>query len=411
MESDIMSSTSYDDSDQVFSDSDSSLNSFNPLTEQPSNVLASHLVPCSRRKFLQLDLLPNLGHNLVDGYLISYPNMANTNHVKECKYTGNLLEMANPDEIIYSSAKVEVVDLNHALNNQPTAPSGQSSSSPPSRPATPASISPPRIPGTRDPDLVIAHIEDNNHRSILSPASRKITFRVHNPPLAVIEVTSKSTRSEDIYLKWTAYARSNIPLYIIFDRPSAHDHTAVPTVIVGSKVFLPGSVRMPNGDANFDREKRGSAPATSTSEPVQPSDQYYRKVYRSYQIVDCDYLKPLHMTAAKWLSVENLRDVFNRMRKEGYRDRQMIEEERGKRKKAEDEREEEKHKREEAEDEREEEKRKREEAEVQIRELKSRLISVISQQKRREKGMTDRSGTSSDVGDIEASAKRPRKRC
>lgn len=131
--------------------------------------------------------------------------------------------------VAYSTPKVEVIDHAEALVSAGRT-RGSSSSSSSSPPSSPASSSPSRTPGTREPDIAVTAIErdldvtaveGDADGSGLSPDPKKIKFRTHSPPLAVIEVTSKSTRTEDLYQKWTAYARTGISLYIILDRPSA----------------------------------------------------------------------------------------------------------------------------------------------------------------------------------------------
>lgn len=109
------------------------------------------------------------------------------------------------------------------------------------------------------------------------------------------------------------YARSHIPLYIIFDRPSAHNPTAPPAIIVGSFSSMTGSSPCPNEHPNFDRSKRESTQAASLR-------CFYKKVYRGDQVVDCKYLENLNFTAAQWLNEEYLKNVTNRKRREVFND-------------------------------------------------------------------------------------------
>ena len=103
--------------------------------------------------------------------------------------------------------------------------------------------------------------------------------------LALVEITSDSTRDEDFYTKWTAYARSGISWYIILDRGTA---SYPRQVIVGSLTKFSDARKSSHGDPDESRHTRRTARSKSGSSSSS-AQTYYKKVYKPDDIVDCPY--------------------------------------------------------------------------------------------------------------------------
>ena len=164
--------------------------------------------------------------------------------------------------------------------------------------------------GLRHPDYVITSTRPNSTGSSSSDAEdSKIEwpYPYREKLKAVMEITSDSTRSVDLYTKWAAYARSNVPLYVIFDRGTA---TSGKKVIIGSlKQFSKDPKRMAHGDPDPSKRRK-----------PMPNDEntiYCRKVYSSYEKVDCPYFDQLDMTVKQFLDVI----IMQKLSKEMYHGR------------------------------------------------------------------------------------------
>ena len=140
--------------------------------------------------------------------------------------------------------------------------------------------------------------------------------------LALVEITSDSTRDVDLYTKWTAYARSGIPLYIILDRGTA---TYPRQVIVGSLTKFSDAKKSSHGDPDESRNARRAAKSTSASSSSS-AQTYYKKVYKPDDIVDCPYYSTLNKTAKELLDERlmsrHARKAFNGRAKQADRAKQ-----------------------------------------------------------------------------------------
>ena len=260
-----------------------------------------HLTPCSWQHFLEQDFPSEHHLDLVSGFLVTRPVMADVEH---------------QDIITRLATLVNILSLCFFANFTPPSKVADYEDASGSSRRSPDSNSPPRkIPGKREPDIALSRRDEQSSNSSASPEKKKIKFSRDRPPLAVIEVTSSSTRTEDLYDKWASYARTGYPLYIILDRTCARVAHALddsPTVIVGSidasLEQVPGWKRCANGDPEQSPKKTRNY----VSDAGGPARCYYGKVYKG-QIVDCLCLKDLGMTARELLDKKFLRKRYEQI--------------------------------------------------------------------------------------------------
>ena len=105
--------------------------------------------------------------------------------------------------------------------------------------------------------------------------------------VGVFEISSPSTVRYDLIQKWQAYARSGIPMYVIFDRMKSR-------IIVGLRNWKEGYSKSSSGDKDVVpplRETRRSK--------VLPF--FFRRVYEGSEVVDCPGLRHLGLTVKQLL--------------------------------------------------------------------------------------------------------------
>ena len=186
----------------------------------------------------------------------------------------------------------------------------------------------------RHPDFAImkpkADSTDNSDTSRDPLAKKRIYFALPLTKylLALVEITSHSTRSTDLNAKWNSYARSNVPMYIIVDRGTESGGNK--RIIVGTLEPLgSGTLQSTSGDKHVAPPARSSR-ITRRHRPRYPPRYYYRKVYRGNDIVDCPYYGELRLKARDLLDVGFMDALSTRMgNEEGRRRRraQVVEQE------------------------------------------------------------------------------------
>ena len=103
---------------------------------------------------------------------------------------------------------------------------------------------------------------------------KKHVLRTKNKPAyAEIEVTSESTRANDLFAQWQQYCQTGVKFYYIIDL-YALENFGTTKVIVGSKEEMEGWTRCINGDPD-------GASSSSTSNTATPRNSYYKKEKRS----------------------------------------------------------------------------------------------------------------------------------
>ena len=269
----------------------------------PRAPATSHLTPCSWQHFLEQDFPPEHHVDLVSGFLVTRPVMADVEHQDIITRLTTLINILGLCFFANFTPPSKVADYEDASRSSPRSPDSNSS--------------PRKIPGKREPDIALSRRDEESSDSSASLEKKKIKFSQDRLPLAVIEVTSSSTRTEDLYDKWAFYARTGYPRYIILDRTCArvanHALDDSPIVIVGS---LDASLEQVPGwqhCANGDPEQSPKKTRYYASDAGGSARCYYRKVYKRDQIVDCLYLKDLGLAARELLDEKFLRNRYEQI--------------------------------------------------------------------------------------------------
>ena len=294
-----------------------------PAIVEEQKVL--HLVPCSWEEFLLLEQPVSGYYDYVDGLVTHQPNMGDAGHCTVGHSHATTLECSDRALYIYMTPSVQV--LSEKRSEWTIA--GDRSPDSRNRGSSSTSTEPARQSfGLRHPDFAITKARrdsDSSDSSVEDPIiKRKVKFYLpyKSDLLALVEITSDSTRDVDLYTKWTAYARSGIPWYIILDRGTA---TYPRQVIVGSLTKFSDAKKSTHGDPDESRNARRAARSTSGSSSSL-AQTYYKKVYKPDDIVDCPYYSTLNKTAKELLDEKlmsrHARKVFNDRAKQKDRAKQ-----------------------------------------------------------------------------------------
>ena len=252
-----------------------------------------HLVPYTWSEFLELEPPPGGNYDYVDGLVVYCPHMANKGHNRIADSHKTVLQSKNASLYTYLAPSLQVITEKGKrlwTIEELRRSDGASSSTQPIE----------DLYGLRHPDYVITSTRRDSTGST-GPKDSKIEwpYPYHDKLKTVVEITSDSTRSVDLHTKWAAYARSNVPLYVILDRGTA---TFGKKVIVGSlKQFSKDLKRMAHGDPDPSKRRK-----------PMPNDEdaiYYRKVYNSHEKVDCPYFNKLDMTVKQLLDEDHMRKL------------------------------------------------------------------------------------------------------
>ena len=112
-----------------------------------------------------------------------------------------MADVEQQDIITRLTTLINTLDLCFFANFTPPSKVADYEDASSSSPRSPDSNSPPRkIPGKREPDIALSRRGEESSDSSASPEKKRIKFSRDRPPLAVIEVTSSSTRTEDLYV-------------------------------------------------------------------------------------------------------------------------------------------------------------------------------------------------------------------
>ncbi len=290
---------------------------------------ALHLTPCAWLRYLELPQQADDRYELVDGLLFLCP-MNDAEHHRIQGFLKAQLDIAYFSRGFqiwaYPEASVQILEPKSPLASA----SSPHSPSPPCSPSSPRSPSSPESSGSgswqtrrhtcRVADIAVSRYSSAEDDRLLSPTSRENFFPVNKPPpFMAVEITSGDTsRYEDIYAKWTEYARTGVEEYVIIDRTKQ-------CVTVGK---LNGSgPRISSGDpdlspSRMSRRIKRLQPSGSSASPV-----YARTIFRGAQTVDCSVFRVLGVTAATMLDPPLGQDALKSVFAEERLRRKEVEEE------------------------------------------------------------------------------------
>ena len=181
--------------------------------KSPSSPLrdhaSSHLTPCSWQHFLEQDFPLEHHVHLISGFSVNRPVMADVEHQDIITRLITLINILVLCFFANFKPPFEVADYEESSRSDELNASDAFSSSL----RSPDLSSPLRkIPGKREPDIALSRQDEESSDSSASP-EKEIKFSRDRPPLAIIEATSSSTRTEDLYDKWASYARTGSPVH------------------------------------------------------------------------------------------------------------------------------------------------------------------------------------------------------
>ena len=291
-----------------------------------------HLVPHTWQQFLELDP-PGIGYyEYVDGYVIWRPNKSDPEYIRLAHSHSTVLRCSH-DVVIVPTASIELVSDQNRHQSTVDLDRGSpehgheslsgnrdcaASSRDRDRAASPRDRECESSPGdcnqgsaSRDPvriqsemrhaDLAIMKARTDSANSSTTSRDPLAKKRIYLPLplttelLAVVEITCSSTRSTALTSKWTSYARSKVPMYIILDRGT--DRAGTERIIVGTQDPQGNdALQSVSGDRQVSPVSRNRR--TGRQEPPR---YYYRKVYSPNDIVNCPYYSELALDASKLL--------------------------------------------------------------------------------------------------------------